>query len=300
MSKSVRVRVDGRELSLSNVDKQMYGGFSKGEVIDYYTRIAPALLPHLADRPLTVKRYPDGVDGKFFFEKNAPSHTPDWVRTARLPVPGSTKDREEIDYVVVDGLPSLVWLANLAALELHVPQWQVGPRGGQRGTDLLVFDLDPGAPADITSCREVALLLREVLTEDNLAAYPKTSGQKGMQVSVPIRPVAAGRTSEYARAVAERLEREHPTLVVAKMAKPLRHGKVFLDWSQNNPAKTTVCVYSLRATSVPSVSTPVTWDEVAGNRPLTFTATDVLDRVERDGDLHAATLDADGLLPRTH
>ncbi|HVX47612.1 MAG TPA: non-homologous end-joining DNA ligase [Mycobacteriales bacterium] len=299
MSKELRVRVEDRVLKLSNVDKVLYPtpGFTKGEVIDYYTRVAPYILPHLAGRPLTVKRYPNGVDGKFFFEKNAPIHTPDWVRTVRLPAPGSTMDREEIDYIVVEGLPTLVWLANLAALEMHTPQWTVGPRGGARGTDLLVFDLDPGAPATITECREVACRLRDLLQADGLEGYPKTSGSKGMQVSVPIPETAPGRTSEYAKSLAERLAKEHPRDITAVMAKAQRKGMVFVDWSQNNPAKTTVCVYSIRARDQPTVSTPVTWDEVESAEELVFTTDDVLERVAELGDLHAGALEAGRGLP---
>jgi len=292
---SVRVTVEGRHLTLSNLTKVLYPdeGVTKAEVIDYYQAIAPVLLPHLDGRPLTVKRFPDGVAGKFFFEKNAPSHTPPWVRTARLPVPGSTMGREEIDFVVVDGLPTLVWLANLAALELHVPQWTVGPRGAVRGADLLVFDLDPGAPATVVDCAEVALRLRDALADDGLDAYPKSSGQKGMQLYVPIRPAAPGRTSEYAKGLAERLQEAHPDRIVARMDKRLRGGKVFIDWSQNNPAKTTVAVYSLRAAERPTVSAPVGWDEVAdARRPadLRFTADEVRARVDEHGDLFAPLL----------
>jgi bifunctional non-homologous end joining protein LigD len=289
----VRVVVDERELQLSNLDKVLYPetGFSKAEVIDYYTRIAPAILPHLRRRPLTMKRYPNGADGNFFFEKNKPSHTPDWVRTARLPVPGSTMQRDEIDYVICEDLPTLVWLANLAALELHIPQWTVRDRrtakGLARGPDLLVFDLDPGAPASIVDCAEVACLLRAAIAEDGLTGYPKTSGRKGMQVYAPIAESDDGRTSEYAKALAERLERSHPKLVVSKMAKALRPGKVLVDWSQNNTAKTTVAPYSLRAAEQPTVSTPLTWDEVESGRPLRFTAQEVLARFEADGDLFA-------------
>jgi bifunctional non-homologous end joining protein LigD len=266
-------------------------GFTKSEVIDYYTRIAPVLLPHLADRPLTVKRYPNGVDASFFFEKNAPRGTPPWVRTVTLPVPGSTKSRDRIDFVVVEGLPTLVWLANLAALELHVPQWRIPPRARKPRTDLLVFDLDPGPPATIVECCEVALALRAVLHEDGRTAIPKTSGSKGMQVSVPIEVDDPELPSAYAHAIARRLEAEHPDLVVSRMTKSLRPEKVFVDWSQNNPAKTTVAPYSLRARPTPTVSTPLTWDEVEFRRPLSFTADDVLARVEEHGDLFAAVLD---------
>lgn len=298
-SSSVRVKVCDRVLSLSNVDKVLYPetGFTKGEVIDYYTRIAPVMLPHLAGRPLTLKRYPNGVEGHSFFEKNAPSHTPDWIRTVRLPVPGSTKNRDEIDYLVVEELATLVWLANLAALELHTPQWTVGPRGGAHGADLLVFDLDPGAPAGIEECCEVALLMRDVLADDGLTAYPKTSGSKGLQMSVPIEEASEGATSGYAKRVAERLASEHPKLVTAAMAKKLRPGKIFIDWSQNNAAKTTVCVYSLRARATPTVSTPLRWSEVErGGRP-SFLAGEVPDRVEDLGDLHAGTLESGKRLP---
>jgi bifunctional non-homologous end joining protein LigD len=302
VSSPVPVTVEGRRLRLSNLDKVLYpeAGFTKGEVIDYYTRAAPALLPHLAGRPLTVKRYPNGVEASFFFEKNAARGTPDWVRTARLPAPGSTKSREEIDYIVVEDLPTLVWLANLAALELHTPQWRVGPRGGVRGADQLVLDLDPGPPATVVECCQVALLLRDLLVEDGLEPIAKTSGSKGLQVYAAIAETPAERTSDYARALAQRLEHERGDLVVSRMTKSLRPGKVLVDWSQNNAAKTTVSVYSLRARATPTVSTPVTWDEVAeaaGKRArLVFTAGDVLARLE-EGDLFAPLL-ATGERPR--
>jgi len=292
MAERITVEVEGRQLSLSNLDKVLYPetGFTKGEVIDYYTRIAPVLLPHLAGRPLTVKRYPNGVEGAFFFEKNAPRGTPKWVRTVTLPVPGSTMDRETIDFVVVEELATLVWLANLAALELHVPQWHVLGRSKKPHTDLIVFDLDPGAPADIRQCAEVAGWVRDVLVEDGLTPVAKTSGSKGMQVSAPVSVGSAADPSRYAQEVAQRLEAEHPRLVVSRMAKNLRGGKVFVDWSQNNPAKTTVAPYSLRARPTPTVSTPLNWDEVAAGQGLRFTAPEVLDRVAEDGDAFADTL----------
>jgi bifunctional non-homologous end joining protein LigD len=281
--------VDGRQLSLSNLDKGMYPEFTKGEVIDYYARIAPVMLPHLHDRAATRIRWPDGIDGGKFFEKNAPSHTPDWVRTATIPTPGSSKGRDTLDFVVVDDLPTLVWCANLAALELHIPQWKVGPRGKVHTPDLVVFDLDPGPPATIVEACEVAALLRDVLAEDGLESYPKTSGKKGLHLYVPIEePKEAERTSEYAKAAAQRLADENPKLVVAKMERRLRKDKVFVDWSQNNPAKTTVAPYSLRAASRPSVSTPITWDELeACGDPadLVFGPEDVLARVDEHGDL---------------
>jgi bifunctional non-homologous end joining protein LigD len=288
----VSVEVDGRKLSLSNLDKVLYPetGFTKGEVIDYYTRVAPVLLPHLAGRPLTVKRYPNGVDHAFFFEKNAPRGTPPWVRKVTLPVPGSTMDRETIDFVVVEELATLVWLANLAALELHVPQWHVVGAATKPRTDLIVFDLDPGPPADVRQCAEVALYVREALVADRLTPTAKTSGSKGMQVSAPVNVDEPEETSRYAQEVAQRLEAAHPKLVVSRMAKNLRGGKVFVDWSQNNPAKTTVAPYSLRARPTPTVSTPLTWEEVASGQALRFTAPEVLARVAEDGDVFAATL----------
>ncbi len=289
----VTVQIDGHRLTLSNLSKVLYpeAGFAKGEVVDYYSRIAPVLLPHLADRALTVKRFPNGVDGSSFFEKNASKATPSWVRTVRLPAPGSTKDREVIDYIVVDQLPTLVFLANLAALELHVPQWRVPPRARKPRTDLIVFDLDPGPPATIRECCDVALLLRDLLADDGLSPVAKTSGSKGMQVSAPIEVDDPDLPSRYAHALARRLEAEHQDLVVSRMAKSLRPSKVLVDWSQNNPAKTTVAPYSLRARSSPTVSTPVTWDEVAAGEPLSFTAGEVLDRVDKHGDLFAGALD---------
>jgi bifunctional non-homologous end joining protein LigD len=299
----VTVTVEDRTLTLSNLHKVLYPatGFTKGEVIDYYTRIAPVLLPHIQGRPLTLKRYPDGVDGKSFFEKNAPSHAPDWVRKVRLPTPGSTKDRETIDFVVADELPTIVWAANLAALELHVPMWRVGPRGKVHSPDLLVFDLDPGPPASIVECCEVALLLRERLQADGLSAYPKTSGSKGMQLYVPLDGRSPWEdTHGYAKLLAQGLTESRPDLVVWQMKKDLRGGKVLVDWSQNNSAKTTVAVYSLRAREAPTASTPITWEEVEGCRradDLRFTAPEVLDRVADLGDLFAGVLDGSGKMP---
>lgn len=294
---NANVAVDGRTLKLSNLDKVLFPetGLTKGEVIAYYTEVAPLLLPHLAGRPLTVKRYPSGVDGPFFYEKNASRGTPDWVRTARLPAPGSTKNRDEIDYIVVEELATLVWLANLAALELHTPQWTVGPRGGVHGADQLVLDLDPGAPAAIGECCRVALLLRDALVADGLEPVAKTSGSKGLQVYAALAEVPSDKASAYAHELARRLEAGHGDLVVSRMTKSLRPGKVLVDWSQNNAAKTTVSVYSLRARPTATVSTPVTWDEVgaaAGGAPLSFTHADVLARAA-DGDLFAPLLAED-------
>ncbi|MBB5081024.1 non-homologous end-joining DNA ligase [Nonomuraea endophytica] len=288
MSSKTPVRVDGRELVLSNLGKVLYPevGFTKAEVIDYYSRVAPVLIPHLEGRPLTVKRYPNGVDGKYFFEKNAPSHVPDWLRRVTVPVPGSSMNRDTIDFAVIEDLPSLVYYANLAALELHVPQWRVTEDGEAIDPDTLVFDLDPGPPATIVECCQVALMLREVLAADGLTARPKTSGNKGMQLYA----AWDGRQepSAYAKDLARLLEKEAPKLVVSVMARKARPGKVFIDWSQNNPAKTTVAPYSLRARQRPTVSTPLLWSEVeACERPddLVFTSADVLARVEEHGDL---------------
>jgi len=281
------VEVEGRRLALSNLDKVLYpDGFTKGQVLDYYTRIAPVLLPHLADRPLTLKRWPDGVQGHSFFEKNAPSYRPEWLRTETLPSPGSTKKRESIDYAVIEELAALVWVANLATLELHTPMWRVG--GG--GPDLLVFDLDPGPGTSIVECCEVALLLRPLLEAEGLTPIAKTSGSKGMQVYARTH---VSDTSTYAKELAQRLEKERPQLVVHRMAKALRPGKVLVDWSQNNPAKTTVSVYSLRARDTPTVSTPLTWQEVetcSSATELVFTSDDVLGRVEAQGDLFGPLL----------
>jgi bifunctional non-homologous end joining protein LigD len=291
-SDKTTVQVGDRRLAITNLTKILYPqtGFTKGEVLDYYARVAPVLLPHLAGRPLTRKRYPNGVDGPSFFEKNAPRGTPEWVRTVNLPVPGSTMNRETIDFVIVEDLPTLVWTANLASLELHVPQWKVGPRGGVQEPDLLVLDLDPGPPATIVECCEVALLLKEILEADGLTGYAKTSGSKGMQLYAPLRPTPADDTRLYARSLARRLEKQRPDLVVSDMTKALRQGKVLVDWSQNAAAKTTVAPYSLRARPEPTVSTPITWDEVAAcesPEELVFLSEDVLERIEADGDLLA-------------
>ena len=294
------VTIDGHDLELSNLDKLMYpaAGFTKGEVIDYYTRIAPVLLPHLADRAVTRIRFPNGVDGAHFFEKNKPGGTPSWVRLATLPVPGSTMSRETVDFVVVDQLATLVWLANLAALELHTPQWRI-----DADPDLLVVDLDPGAPAGLRECCAVAVLMRDRLADDGVAAYPKTSGKKGMQLCCPISgQQSAEVVSGYAKAVAEELASMVPGSITAKMAKAVRPGKIFIDWSQNAAAKTTVTPYSLRAQEQPTASTPLTWDEVeavgTGAEPARqFGAAEVLARVEQHGDLMSPLLTPGPELP---
>ncbi len=283
----VTVDVGGRTLALSNLDKVLYPetGFTKGEVIDYYRQISEVLLPHISNRLLTRKRWPDGTAKDPFFEKNTPRGTPDWVRTVEMPEHGD----EGVEYVVCDDLPTLVWLANLAALELHVPQWQVPERAAPKA-DLLVFDLDPGAPADIIDCCNVALAVRQLVDADGLTAVAKTSGNKGAQLYVPVEPTSTEATSTYARTIAQRLQEALPDLVVASMDKKARGGKVFIDWSQNNSAKTTIAPYSMRGRAEPTVSTPISWDEVSDATEaseLVFTTTDVLERVSQHGDLMA-------------
>jgi bifunctional non-homologous end joining protein LigD len=291
-ARKIPIDVEGRALTLSNLDKVLYpeAGFTKAQVIDYYQQVAPVMLPHIAARPVTFKRYPEGVDGEFFFQKNAPAHRPDWVPTAAIASPGSTKARDTIDYVLGGDLPTLIWAANLAALELHTPMWR-HPAVGK--PDLLVFDLDPGLPATVVECCQVALLLRPLLTKLRLRPVAKTSGGKGLQLYAAVSRRTSEQTSEVAKDLAEQLEAEHPDLVVSRMTKALRPGKVLIDWSQNNAAKTTVAPYSLRARSQPTVSTPVTWDEVSACRKaadLVFTADDVVERVRKSGDLFAETL----------
>ena len=302
----IGVQVDGRDLTLTNLAKVLYpaDGFTKAEVLDYYQRISVVLLPHVAGRPMTLKRYPDGVDDQSFFAKHAPAGRPDWVRTEEI-VSSSSRSRapgEPIEYVVIDDLPSLMWAANLASLELHVPMWRFpspGPGDAHDSApapehglepDLLVFDLDPGAPATIVDCCRVAEALRPVLADAGIDALPKTSGGKGLQLYARISGMTAEQASALAKDFAERMERELPRLVVSRMTKSLRPGKVLIDWSQNNGSKTTVAPYSLRAREHPTVSTPVTWDEVGACREvadLFFTAPDVLARVEERGDLFA-------------
>jgi bifunctional non-homologous end joining protein LigD len=290
---------------LSNLDKVLYpSGFTKGEIINYYVGIAPVLLPHIRDRPLTLRRYPDGVEAPSFFAKHVPRHAPDWLRVVKVPASGDAPPRggratsDEIEFVVVDDLASLVWVANLAALELHVPLWHVGrSRTLPARPDHMVFDLDPGEGASVVECCSVAALLSEELARTRLEAYPKTSGSKGLQLYVPLQPKGNKPTWESVReesyALALQLERDHPRLVVSNMRKDLRRGRVLIDWSQNHPSKTTVAVYSLRARPDPTVSTPVTWDEVnrcasaSDASLLRFTADDVSSRVERLGDLFA-------------
>ncbi len=288
--KRVEVEVDGRTLSLSNLDKVLYpsAGFTKGQVIDYYSRIAPALLAHLRGRPLTLKRYPNGVEGQYFYEKQCPGHRPGWVATAAIPI--RTNGRV-IDFCLAEDLPTLVWLANLADLELHT---SLAKASDPRAPVILAFDLDPGEPATIVECSRVALQLREIFDHLALQAFPKTSGSKGMQVYVPLNtPATYDQTKGFSQALAQLLERRHPELVVSEMKKSLRGGKVFVDWSQNDEHKTTVAAYSLRARDRPTVSTPLRWEEVeavadSGDpEQLAFTSDDVLARVAEHGDLFA-------------
>ncbi|MDK3257560.1 non-homologous end-joining DNA ligase [Blastococcus capsensis] len=288
-----RVRVDGRQLEVSNLDKVLFPevSFTKAQVIDYYVRIAPALLPHLSGRPVTFTRWPDGVEGQAFFEKNSARHAPDWVRKVTVPSPGSSKGRETLEMVILETVADLAWAANLAALELHVPQWQVGSKLQPALPDLLVLDLDPGPGTGITECCHLAERLRVRLVDDGLDPVVKTSGSKGMQVYAPIRVSDRDHPSRYAKKLAQKLTAETPDLVVWRMEKALRPGKVLVDWSQNNTAKTTVAPYSLRARPDATVSTPIGWDEVDAVRDgadpgaLRFRTAEVLDRVEEWGDL---------------
>jgi bifunctional non-homologous end joining protein LigD len=286
----LEVEVAGRRLSLSNLDKVMYPavGFTKGQVIDYYTRIAPVVLAHLRDRPLTLKRYPNGVEGGHFYEKRCPPHAPEWVRR---------EDFQGIEYCVCDDLPTLVWLANLADLELHPSLSLV--EEDLRPT-VMAFDLDPGEGAGLPECCEVAFLLREALSQLNLESFPKTSGSKGIQVYVPLNSEEVDYdhgTKPLSKALARHLETQHPKLIVSQQKKELRKGKVLIDWSQNDEHKTTVGVYSLRARERPTVSTPLMWDELEDPESLVFEAADVLERVDKRGDLFAPVAELRQELP---
>jgi bifunctional non-homologous end joining protein LigD len=293
-SARVEVDVQGHRLSLSNLDKVLYPavGFTKGQVIDYYTRIAPAVLPHLRDRPLTLKRYPNGVEGGHFYEKQAPSHRPEWVRAEPIELRSKT-----IHFVVCDDLPTLVWLANLADLELHPSLSLVDDIN--RPT-VMAFDLDPGPGSGLPECCEVAFLLRDALTQLGLESFAKTSGSKGIQVYVPLNNEEVDYdhgTKRLSHALARHLEAQHPKLIVSQQKKELRKGKVLIDWSQNDEHKTTVGVYSLRARERPTVSTPLAWEELEQPDALVFEAADVLERVERHGDLFAPVAELQQELP---
>jgi bifunctional non-homologous end joining protein LigD len=288
MPNKAELIVEDRKIQVSNLDKVLYPkvGFTKGQVIDYYIRIAPVLLPHLKDRPLTMKRYPDGVEGEFFYEKNCPSHRPKWVKTAKV---WSESNERMMNYCLAQDLPTLVWAANLADLELHT---SLSRKNNIERPTMMVFDLDPGAPADIVQCCQVGLWLRDLLDKMKLKSFAKTSGSKGLQVYVPLNTaVTYDQTKDLSRALAQHLEGEHADLVTSNMLKAVRKGKVFVDWSQNDGHKTTICVYSLRAREEPTVSTPVTWDEVANCLKkkkadlLKFRSDKVITRVEKTGDL---------------
>ena len=294
------IEVQGKHLKLSNLEKVLYPatGFTKQQVIDYYVRIAPALLPHLKGRALTRKRYPNGVDEEFFYEKNAPMHRPDWVKTAPI---WSGRNRRTVHYILADDLATLVWLANLAAIELH-PSLSLA-------TDvtcptMMVFDLDPGLPANIIQCCQVGLWLREIFQHFGLQSFPKTSGSKGLQIYVPLNtPTDYGATKTFAHALAQLLEHDHRGQVLSEMSREARAGKVFVDWSQNDEHKTTVAVYSLRAREHPTVSTPVSWEEVEralkkkDANLLVFEAPQVVARFEKMGDLFHPVLELKQKLP---
>ena len=295
------VTVEGRRLALSNLDKVLYpkAGFTKGQVIDYYSRIAAVLVPHLKNHPLTLKRYPQGVEGEFFYEKSCPSFRPRWLKTA--PVWSKTR-RRKIAYCLVNDLAALVWAANLADLELHTSLSHY-PKIGRPAT--MVFDLDPGPGTGVRECAVVAIWLRDWLARRKLKSFAKTSGSKGLQVYVPLNsPATYDKTKKFSHAVAMIIEREHPDLAISKMSRKLRKDKVFVDWSQNDPHKTTVCVYSLRAKESPTVSTPLKWSEVErvtksrSAHPLSFEADEVLRRVNKHGDLFEPVLKLKQKLPK--
>src|SRR3989454_2591928 len=288
MFEKAELVVEGKKLAVSNLNKVLYpkAGFTKGQVIDYYIRIAPLLLPHLKDRPLTMKRYPDGVEGEFFYEKNCPEHRPKWVQTARV---WSESNDRSMNYCLVQDLPTLVWAANLADLELHT---SLSRKNKIERPTTMVFDLDPGAPADIVQCCQVGVWLRDLLAEMKLKSWAKTSGSKGLQVYVPLNTaITYDETKNLSRALAQHLEHEHADRVTSNMSKAVRKGKVFVDWSQNDEHKTTICAYSLRAKEEPTVSTPVTWNEVENclkkknAQLLKFRSDQVLARMEKLGDL---------------
>jgi bifunctional non-homologous end joining protein LigD len=294
------VDIGGRHLKLSNLEKVLYpaAGFTKGQVIDYSVRVAPALLPHLAGRPLTMKRYPEGVDQEYFFEKNAPLHRPDWVQTAPI---WSEGNHRTVNYILANDLATLVWVANLASIELH-PSLSLAKDIST--PTMIVFDLDPGPPANIVQCAQVGLWVREIFDHFGLRSFPKTSGSKGLQIYVPLNtPTSYDQTKPFAHAIARLLEQEHRDLVVADMKKAARTHKVFVDWSQNDQHKTTIAVYSLRARERPTVSTPVTWEEVERLHKkkdpalLAFEAPQVLERVEKMGDLFEPVIKMKQRLP---
>jgi bifunctional non-homologous end joining protein LigD len=295
------VEIGGRKLKLTNLDKVLYpaSGFTKGQIIDYYARIAPVLVPHLRNRPLTLKRYPGGVTEEFFFEKNATKHRPDWVKTVPIWSEGNHRD---VNYILANDLPTLVWVANLASIELHPSLSYANDIMCPRQ---LVFDLDPGPPANIVQCCQVAMWLRSIFEHFGLESFPKTSGSKGLQIYVPLNTKTSyDETKPFAHAMARLLENEHRDMVVSDMKKAIRTNKVFVDWSQNDEHKTTVAVYSLRARERPTVSTPVTWEEVEKTLKkqdgglLVFESGQVLARIEKLGDLFGPVVDMKQKLPK--
>ncbi len=301
MSEKSNVEIGGRTLTLTNLDKVLYpaAGFTKGQVIDYYARIAPVLVPHLKDHPLTLKRYPGGVNDEFFFEKNATKHRPDWVKTAPV---WSEGNQRTLNYLLANDLPTLVWIANLAGIELHPSLSLAKDLPSPRA---MVFDLDPGPPADIVQCCQVGMWLQKIFEHFGLQSFPKTSGSKGLQIYVPLNTKTSYESTKgFAHALARLLEDEHPDFVVSDMKKALRVGKVLVDWSQNDEHKTTISVYSLRAREQPTVSTPVSWDEVAQALKkkdaslLVFEASETLKRVDKMGDLFAPLLTLKQKLPK--
>jgi bifunctional non-homologous end joining protein LigD len=288
MPNKAELIVEDRKIQVSNLDKVLYPkvGFTKGQVIDYYIRVAPLLLPHLKDRPLTMKRYPNGVEGEFFYEKNCPSHRPKWVQTAKV---WSEGNQRIMHYCLANDLPTLVWAGNLADLELHT---SLSRKNNIARPTMMVFDLDPGAPADIIQCCQVGLWLRDLLAKMNLKSFAKTSGSKGLQVYAPLNTaVTYDQTKDLSRALAQHLEHEHVDRVTSNMSKAVRKGKVFVDWSQNDEHKTTISVYSLRAKDAPTASTPVTWEEVGetvkkkSGKRFVFHCDQTVARVEKMGDL---------------
>ena len=301
MSPDQIVEVGGRTLKLTNLDKVLYPAtsFTKGQVIDYYARIAPVMVPHLAGKPLTLKRYPNGVDEVPFFEKNATKHRPDWVKTAPI---WSEGNKRNVNYILANDLPTLIWVANLAAIELHPSLALANDIECPR---MMVFDLDPGPPANIVQCCQVAIWLRAIFEHFNLQSFPKTSGSKGLQIYVPLNTKTSyDETKPFAHALARLLESEHRDLVVSDMRKAVRVNKIFVDWSQNDEHKTTISVYSLRARERPTVSTPVTWEEVERTLKkkdaslLVFESHQVLERIEKMGDMFASLLSLKQKLPK--
>ncbi|HYF51471.1 MAG TPA: non-homologous end-joining DNA ligase [Planctomycetota bacterium] len=301
MKTVVETDVAGKRLALSRLEKIFYQetGFTKGDVIEYYTRISPVFLPHLKNRPLTLKRYPDGAQGMFFYEKNCPVYRPKWVKTATVWSEGNQRD---MDYCLANDLPSLIWAVNLACLEFHT---SLSLAKDVFRPTVIAFDLDPGPPADIIDCCQVAVWLKEIFDDLKLQSFPKTSGSKGLQIYVPLNTaVTYDQTKPFALALAQILEQQHPDRVTSMMKKSLRKGKVFVDWSQNDDHKTTVCVYSLRAKERPTASTPVTWDEVfaalkhKNASRLAFESDEVLQRVQKHGDLFEPVLKLKQKLPR--